>query len=307
MKTLAANLNKTIITLLSGLSMQFASAQQQPQFTQFMYNYLVVNPAYAGAEEVLSLTLVNRSQWSGVENAPTTQSFSAHTLVKKKNIGLGITVVNDRIGVHQNTTISSSYAYHLMVGRSSAFSFGLQLGATKMKSDYASLAGNSNDPKLANSVNETLFGFGTGIYFRSPRLHMGVSVPELISKTVQLNDTLSLDIHRMNLLGNARYRISIGSRTELEPGMLVKYYTDSPLSYDINLNLIYRKVLTTGVSYRKKESIDFILKFQLTPQLELGYAYDYPVNYAARLSSASHELLIHYAFRKTHKHVTSPR
>jgi type IX secretion system PorP/SprF family membrane protein len=293
--------------LLAGVMRLPAMAQQRPQFTQFMYNNLVINPAYAGAEEVLSLTLVSRNQWSGVEKAPTTQSFSAHTLLRKKKVGLGLTLISDRIGVHSNTSVLTNYAYHIRVGRKSTLSMGLQVGITNLKSDYASLSGNSNDPNLANSINETTLDFGTGIYFRSPKLHLGLSTPELVSKSVQLNDTLSVSIRTMNLFGYARYRFILSKFLEMEPGLMIKYFPDVPISYDVNLNFIYRSVLTTGFSYRSKESVDFILKLQLTSQLQFGYAYDYPINYAANLSSASHELMLNYQFRNIHKHVTSPR
>jgi type IX secretion system PorP/SprF family membrane protein len=136
-------------------------AQQKMQFTQYMFNGLVINPAYAGADEALSLTFIHRSQWAGVENAPQTQTLSAHTLFKRKHFGLGLTIVNDKIGVHKNLSILSNYAYHLRTGKKSALSFGLQAGMNNQKSDYTSLltAGN-NDPKLYNPVlTETFFNF----------------------------------------------------------------------------------------------------------------------------------------------------
>lgn len=296
-----------LCSLFVGVGLLPVTAQQRPQFTQFMYNNLVINPAYAGAEEVLSLTLVNRNQWSGVEGAPTTQSFSAHTLLKKKKVGLGLTLISDRIGVHNNTSVLTNYAYHIRVGEKSTLSMGLQVGITNLKSDYASLSGNSNDPNLANSINETMLDFGTGIYFRSPKLQLGLSTPELVSKSVQLNDTLSISIRTMNLFGYARYRFTLSKFIEMEPGLMIKYFPDVPVSYDVNLSFIYRSVLTTGLSYRSKESVDFILKLQLTSQLQFGYAYDYPINYAAKLSSASHELMLNYQFRNIHKRVTSSR
>jgi hypothetical protein len=111
----------------------------------------------------------------------------------------------------------------------------------------------------------------------------------------------------MNLFGYARYRFILSKFIEMEPGLMVKYFPDVPVSYDVYLNFIYRSILTTGFSYRSKESVDFILTLQLTSQLQFGYAYDYPINYAANLSSASHELMLNYQFRNIRQHVTSPR
>jgi len=272
-----------------------------------MYNNLVINPAYAGADEALSLTLLHRSQWTGVDNAPTTQSFSAHSLIKKKQIGLGITIIRDEIGVHKNTNILTNYAYHINLAEKTVLSFGLQVGLTNLKSDYASLASAPLDPKLVNSINETMLDFGAGLYLRSPRFNLSLSSPGLLSRTITINDTVSVNFKKANFLGFARYRFILSDNLDMEPGFMIKYFTTLPLSYDINLNFIFRRVLTAGVSYRKSESIDIIMKFQLTPQLQLGYAYDYPVNYAARLSSASHELMLNYLFRDFKKRAASPR
>jgi type IX secretion system PorP/SprF family membrane protein len=295
-----------MIVLMGSIAL-VSKAQQSPQFSQFMFNNLVINPAYAGADGALSMTLLSRNQWSGVENAPTTQSFSAHTLAVKKQLGLGITVIRDQIGVHKNTNGLANIAYHLHVGKQSTFSLGLQGGITNLKSNYASIAGNSNDPKLDNSINETAFNIGAGIYFRTTRFHLGLSAPELLSRKVRLNDTLSVNMRRFNFLGYSRYRFSLSERMDMEPGVMIKFFPDLPLSYDLYMNFIYRKVLTLGASYRKSESVDMIVKVQLTTQLQFGYAYDYPISYAARFGSASHEFMIHYLFRNIHKNVVSPR
>jgi len=301
----------SLIVALLVFSLGSLSAQQLPQFTQFMYNNLVINPAYAGADEALSLTLLHRSQWTGVDNAPTTQSFSAHSLIKKKQIGLGLTVIRDEIGVHKNTNILTNYAYHIKLAQSTFLSMGLQVGLTNLKSDYASLANPSQtvpqDPKLVNSINETMIDFGAGLYLRSPRFNLSLSSPGLVSRTISVNDSVSVKFKKANFLGIARYTFSISENFDLEPGFMLKYFNNLPVSYDINLNLTYRKVVTVGVSYRKSESIDLLLMFQLTPQLKFGYAYDHPVNYAARLSGASHELMLNYLFRDFKKRAASPR
>jgi len=296
-----------LVALLCVVSVTLVNAQQIPQFTQFMYNNLVLNPAYAGADEALSLTLLHRSQWTGVDNAPSTQSFSAHSLIRKKQIGLGLTVIRDEIGVHKNTNILTNYAYHINLAEKTFLSFGLQVGLANIKSDYASLASAPLDPKLVNSINETMIDFGAGLYLRTPRFTLSLSSPGLLSRTITVNDTVSVNLKKANFMGFARYRFTLSADLDMEPGFMLKYFTALPVSYDVNLNFIYRKVLTVGASYRKSESIDLILKFQLTPQLQFGYAYDYPVNYAARLSSASHELMLNYLFRDFKKRAASPR
>jgi len=286
------------------------AAQQKVQFTQYMFNGLVINPAYAGADEKLSVTIINRNQWSGVEGAPTTQTLSAHTLFRKKQFGLGFLLVNDQIGIHRNVNASTSYAYHIQTGDQSYLSMGLQAGLKSIKSDYASLnASGSTDPYLYNVVTQQMFfDFAAGIYYRSPRLHIGFSVPELIRQQFHVNDTLSVHLNNINFLLFTRYRFTINENFDFEPSVLVKYLKGVPLSLDVNFNWVYRRIITLGASYRKGESLDFLFKGQITPQLQVGYAYDYPMQTVSLITTTgSHELMVQYLFSFFKKNVTSPR
>lgn len=285
------------------------SAQQKVQYTQYMFNGLVINPAYAGADEALSLNFIQRKQWAGVENAPTTQTLSAHTLFMKKHIGLGAILINDKIGVHKNLSALTNYAYHIKTGSQSYFSMGLQAGVHNTKSDYASLVGYSNaDPKLSNPyLTHTYLDFGMGVYFRSPRLHAGLSVPELLPGRMRVNDTISIRLSNANYFLFAKYRMPISEVFMFEPSILLKFVSSIPLSFDLNSNITYRQVLTVGLSYRKSESVDFILRGQVTPQLQFGYSYDHPIGALAQFSNGSHELMVHYLFRYVRDNVSSPR
>src|SRR5260221_4336461 len=296
------------LLLLAGITPCFA--QEKVQFTQYMFSGLVINPAYAGADEKLSLTFINRNQWSGIEGAPTTQTLSAHTLFKKKQFGVGFLLVNDQIGVHRNVNASVSYAYHIQTGDQSYLSMGLQTGVKSFRSNYASLnTGGTNDPYLYNVVTQQMFfDFAAGIYYRSPRLHIGFSVPELIKQQFHVNDTLSVRLNNINFFLFTRYRFTINENFDFEPSVLVKYLKGVPLSLDVNLNWFYRRIITVGASYRKTESLDFLFKAQITPQLQVGYAYDYPVQTVSAFStSGSHELMVQYLFSFFKKNVTSPR
>jgi type IX secretion system PorP/SprF family membrane protein len=297
------------VMVLTVLITRQGIAQQKVQFTQYMFNGLVLNPAYAGAEEALSLTFIQRNQWSGIENAPTTQTFSAHTLFKKKHFGMGLTMVNDKIGVHKNLSALSNYAYHLKVGKKSFVSMGLQAGVHNTKSDYASLLGvSNNDPKLYNPmISQTFFDFGAGFYFRSTKLQIGLSAPELIPEKISINDSVSIHLNKTNIFLFTRYRFTINEALEGEPSILIKYLPGVPKSFDLNMNWIYRKVLTMGLSYRRNESVDFLLKAQVTSQLQVGYAYDHSIGVISKLSNGSHELMVHYLFRYVETKVSSPR
>ena len=297
------------LVLLVGCSHFHSVAQQKVQFTQYMFNEVVINPAYAGADEALSLTFIQRKQWANIDSSPSTQTFSAHTLFKKKHFGLGATIINDKIGVHRNLSALSTFAYHLKVGKASYLSMGLQGGIHSRKSDYARLASGANmDPKLFDAaVSYTAFDLGMGFYYRSPKFHVGLSAPELLPEEFSLNDSTSVTLKDANYFVFAKYTISLNENMDLQPSILLKYFAGIPLSYDMNMSLIFRKVLTVGLSYRKKESLDVMLRGQITPQMQFGYSYDHPIGEVSKVSNGSHELMLNYVFKYVKSKVDSPR
>jgi type IX secretion system PorP/SprF family membrane protein len=294
--------------ILLAVSFQ-ASAQQRSHYTQYMYSGLVINPAYAGADEALSATFIDRHQWIGVDGAPVTQTFTLHGLNQKKRVGLGLILSNDKIGIHQNFTAQLSYAYHLQIAEKSYLSFGLQAGVVHVNSNYGSLIpSGSTDPKLNNAlVNQLFFDMGAGIYLRSPKFHAGISSPELLPKSSSINDTTSFNLKSVNLFGFLKYRIPISHTWDIEPAVLIKYFSDVPLSMDATMTFIYKEVLTAGVSYRMNESFAYLVKLRVTPQLQVGYAYDNPLQSTSKLSNGSHELMIQYLFRFERSGIKSPR
>jgi type IX secretion system PorP/SprF family membrane protein len=309
MTKLGRHITTVLLTTIGLMGAISSIAQQKVQFTQYMFNPLVINPAYAGADGPLAVNFINRTQWAGVENAPVTQTLSAHSLFKKEHIGIGLTLVNDKIGVHNNFSLMTNYAYHLMVGPNARVSMGVQGGIHRTTSDYASLMSpNTYDPKLSTSpVRESYFDFGFGFYFRNEQWNIGVSCPELVPRSISVSDSSSFKLNRTNTFLLTRYRMRASETIEVEPGILLKYLNGVDMSFDLNINMIYREVLTTGLSYRKKESIDFLFKAQLTPQLQFGYAYDHPIGYMDRISNGSHELMVQYVFRFVENNVSSPR
>jgi type IX secretion system PorP/SprF family membrane protein len=286
-----------------------ANGQQRTQYTQYMFSGLVINPAYAGADDALSATFIDRHQWVGVDGAPSTQTLTLHGLNSKKRVGLGLTISNDKIGIHQNLTAQASYAYHLNVAAKSVLSFGLQGGVFHVRSDYGSLVSSGTpDPKLNGvRINELFFDMGAGIYFRSPRLQAGISAPELLTKSSSINDTTSISLKSTNLLGFLKYRFALSPTWSMEPAVLLKYFHNVPVSVDASLLFVYKNVLAGGASYRRNESIACLLKINVTRQLQLGYAYDSPLRQTSGLSNGSHELMVQYLFRFERSGIKSPR
>jgi type IX secretion system PorP/SprF family membrane protein len=283
-------------------------AQPRVQFTQYMFNNLIINPAYAGADESLSLTFINRSQWSGVKNAPKTQTLALHTLSANKRMGLGMTLQNDRLGAQKNLNGLLVYSYHLKTGRHSVLSMGLQAGFFNNKRDYSSLTGSSNDPHLNNLfISTTSFDFGAGFYFRLKDFRAGLSSPSMLTKRIHLNDTVRVALSSTNIFGLLSYVFTVNEQVDMMPTILIKYIPDLPVGFDANINFIYRKILTMGFSYRHNESFDFMLKAKVTPLLQVGYAYDHPFGVVSRISNGSHELMVNYLFKSDRKKTYRPR
>lgn len=298
------------ILVLGAWPVAVLQAQQNAQFTQYMFNGIVINPAYAGTDEALKITLINRSQWVSFDGAPVTQGIYAHNLLQKQRMGLGLSFVNDKIGVHRNQNLRAMMAYHLPVSREATLSFGMQAGLAMTRSNYASLnTGNATmDPQLAGlGVSKSSLAMGMGIYFHSKKFHLGLSIPDLIPQTASINDTLSIQWKRTNYFLFSKYSIVINEGLRLEPGMLLKYYPGMPLSFDLNACVVIKEALTLGLAYRKAESIGLLLRAQLTPQLQFGYSYDHVTGEVVNASRGTHELSVGYRFRYSHDNVDSPR
>jgi len=166
---------------LGGLALN-ANAQQDPMFTHYMYNTLSINPAYAGSRDALSITALHRSQWVGFDGSPTTQTITMHSPIANKNIGLGLTVVNDKIGPVNNTSLAGQFAYIMQLNRKSKLSLGLSGGVNILQADLNSLSlDQQNDPTFqTNLTNRVTPNFGFGAYYSRERFYIGVSTPNLI-------------------------------------------------------------------------------------------------------------------------------
>jgi len=178
------------------------------------------------------------------------------------------------------------------------------------RSNYASLNGTGTtlDPQLAGAaISTTSLSMGMGAYFNSKRFHLGLSMPSVLPQTMSLSDTISVKWKRVNYLLYAKYDFDLGENMRLEPSILLKYYPGSPISFDVNTCLVIRNALTLGLSYRKKESIDFLMKAQLTKQLQFGYSYDHVTGQVVNASRGTHEISISYLFKFSHDNVDSPR
>jgi type IX secretion system PorP/SprF family membrane protein len=272
-----------------------AFSQEKTVYTQYMFNMLAINPAYAGSQNILNATAYYRKQWVGFEGAPNTQTFSVHSATKKKKIGLGVFAMRDAIGVHSEFNFYTTYAYKIKLTRKSILSMGLQAGFNNLSSNYKSLT--LLDPGDPNFDDKTKFSpnVGAGLYYyMANRAYIGFSVPYIIKNKVLPKSINSLGRQARYYFLSAGYVMNLNKDVKLKPSTLIRYEEGAPLGMDINANLILKEVVNIGGSYRTGDSVSFLMLLQLTPRWQLGYSYDFTTSGLNRFSQGSHELLLNY-------------
>ncbi|MDW3192737.1 MAG: type IX secretion system membrane protein PorP/SprF [Cytophagales bacterium] len=290
------------------------SAQHQAMFTQYMFNATAINPATVGSHETLSLTMLAREQWVGIEGAPSTQTLALHAPMNQDKIAAGILIMRDRIGVSSQTAAFVSGAYRILFAKST-LSMGIQLGFSQYNADLTLL--NPNNPDIDASIrtdNRSSFlpNVGTGFYWYSDRFYVGISAPLLLNNFID-NDfgDIQVENNRPDLerhyFGMAGYVFDISPSLKFRPSMLMKMVEGAPIEFDFNANFLFDDVLWLGVSYRSFDSVSGLAEVQISDAFRVGYAYDFTVSDLGQFTSGSHELMINYRFSFRRDRVITPR
>lgn len=287
-----------IIILVSACLKGFA--QQDAQFTQYMYNMSVINPAYATSEMgVLNLGAIYRTQWVGAVGAPKTGSFFAHTPIKE-NMEIGLSFINDQIGegaVTENT-IAADFAYIITLNEKVKLSFGAKAGVNLFSIDHngfvlpdGTIVGqNSNDPAFGN-INKSFLNLGAGTFLYSDNYYLGLSVPNFLpNKHLKENSGVGTDEMHFFLTGG--YVWNINDKLKFKPATMVKAVQGAPLSFDITANFLINNRFEAGAAYRFDDSVSGLVGFRVTPTLRVGYAYDYTLSNLGDYNSGSHEVFL---------------
>jgi type IX secretion system PorP/SprF family membrane protein len=261
-----------------------------------MFNMLPLNPAYAGSQEYLSLTTTFRKQWLNMDGAPSTQTFSAHSPIKNKNIALGFSAVHDKIAVTSKTGFYGVYAYRINFNNKSKLSLGLQAGLINVVARLSQLQTKlPNDPAVsADKTTYLVPGFGAGLYWYSEKFYLGASVPDLFEARSKKEGAEVVRNKHLFMHAGIVYKLS--AQLKHMPGILFKGVKGASIQYDINNVFIFHDVLWLGVSYRSATSLNFIIQAQLTNQLTFGYSYDVPLNSFNKAAGPTHELRLNYKF-----------
>ncbi len=275
-----------------------ALGQQKALFTQYMFNGLVVNPSYSAIDEALNVTAVSRHQWVGFKGAPNTQSFSIHTPIKESNSSIGLMLMRDQIGeVIKENGVFLSFAQRVQLAEGSFLAIGVNGGFSKYVANYSQVPSESigTDPVFSDQ-NDLRGNFGFGVTLFSDRYYVGFSSPFFYYRDLGGDATSSKTAYSPHYMLQGGYLLDLGEDLKLKPTTLVKYVKGSPLQVDLNANLLIKETFWIGISWRSFESLDFIAEIQITPNLQLGYSYDFTTTSLAKTQKGSHEVMLNIRF-----------
>lgn len=292
-----------IIVLLAATQVY---GQQDPQYTQYMYNMNVVNPAYAGSKENLSFGLLYRSQWAGIDGAPKTATFFAHTPVGEK-LGVGLSVISDEIGPVKETNAYADFSYTLELGGEHRLAFGIKAGATFHDIGLAGIDLIDEDDAFFQNINSTTPNIGAGFFYYTDNYYLAASVPNILNSVHLDADGNKLGSEERHYFITGGYVFQLSTNTKLKPSFLVKSSFGAPTSFDVNLNALFFEKFEIGASYRLDDSFSGIVNFAITPNIRVGYAYDGVTSDIKRYAPASHEFLLLFDLDFSRKVSRSPR
>jgi type IX secretion system PorP/SprF family membrane protein len=300
---------KTKITIFALMLTCYCSfAQQDAQYTQYMYNTININPAYAGSRGVMSIFGLHRTQWVGLDGAPTTNSFSINTPINESNLGLGVSFVNDRIGPTSDNTISADLSYTIRTSEDYKLSFGLKASGNIFNLDVNKLnPQDANDPNLQNYSSEFSPNIGAGVYLHSDKLYFGLSVPNFLQDTKYNDNTVTVFKERMNFYAIGGYVFDLSNSVKFKPAFLTKVVTGSPLQVDVSANFLFFDKLMLGAAYRWDAAVSAMAGFQVTDGLYVGYGYDRETTNLRNYNSGSHEIFLRFELFKRVSKIVSPR
>lgn len=290
-------------------------SQQSPMFTHYMFNTLSVNPAYAGSRDALTVTALHRSQWVQFKGAPMSQTVTLHSPVVNKNIGIGLSLSNDKIGIVNTTSAFFSFAYKLQLNPNSKLSLGLSGGINLIQANLSSLSlDNQNDPAFQSNIkNKSLGNFGFGMYYSRARFYTGISVPNLLQNDYNgsslSNGTASIGIERRHYFLIAGALINLTDFVSFRPTTLIKMTEAAPVQLDLTTTFIFHKHYSLGAMYRSGDAIGILLGLNVSPEFYLGYSYGWSFgNRTSTYNSGSHEVVLRYDFiHASKRQIHSPR
>ena len=283
-----------------------SKAQQDAMYSQYMWNMMSVNPAYAGSKTGIHGVLLHRQQWLNVEGAPTTQNFVVHSPIHQEKMGLGLNIVNDRIGVTSRLNIQAAYSYKLRL-EDSNLRFGIQGSISRWRNNWQDINTiDPNDPSFAlNSESFLKPNFGFGVYWNNERFFASAAVPHLINQDLS-EEAVEAQLRR-HLFASFGGLYTINDQLKFKPSVMLKFVDSAPLQADINAEFIINDRVWIGASGRVWDGLVGMAQVKLRDHFWIGYAFDYPLTEIRRVASGTHEIFISYTHFIRKPKIRSPR
>ncbi|WP_430615289.1 PorP/SprF family type IX secretion system membrane protein [Flavobacterium sp. JP2137] len=298
-----------LCVLLVLCSIHQVQAQQEPQYTQYMYNAIQINPAYAGSRGIMSVFGVYRTQWVGLDGAPKTAAFSVNTPLGQSKLGLGASLANESIGAMDENAFALDLSYTLDLGQRYKLAFGLKGAINLLSVDYTKLNRyNPSDPVFAQNItNQWTPNLGAGLYLHSDKSYIGLSVPNFLETTRYDDNAVAAVKQKMNvyLMGGQVFEWS--PSVHFKPAFLIKAVAGAPLQVDLTANFLLRDQWVVGAAYRWNASYSALVGFQVSDGLFIGYSYDAETTKLAHYNSGSHELFLRFEWLNRYNRINTPR
>jgi type IX secretion system PorP/SprF family membrane protein len=282
-------------------------AQQDAQFTQYMYNTININPAYAGSRGALSIFALHRTQWVGLDGAPVTNAVSVNTPLNGNNLGLGVSIINDKIGPTTENMISADLSYTVPTSETFKLSFGIKATANLFDLDVTRLNPVDDDPSLHDYNNKFSPNIGAGVYLHSDKAYIGFSIPNFIESNRYDDNEVAIFKEKINYYLIAGYVFDLNNSIKFKPAVLSKIVEGAPLQVDVSGNFMFNDKFVVGLAYRWSAAMSAMVGFQATQGLYIGYGYDLENTNLDNYNSGSHEIFLRYEIFRNNKKITTPR
>ncbi|MEK6509851.1 type IX secretion system membrane protein PorP/SprF [Myroides sp. C4067] len=284
-------------------------AQQDPQYTQYMYNTNMINPAYAGSRGTLNVLGMYRTQWVGLDGAPKTANVSVSTPLGESGLGLGVNFTNDRIGAMDENNISIDLAYAIDLNENYKLAFGLKGTANLLSVDYTKLnIHNPTDPVSQENINNKFNpNIGAGLYMYSDKAYVGLSVPNFLTTDRYDDNDITTMRQKMHFYLMGGYVFDLSQDILFKPAALVKAVSGAPLQVDLTANFLFYDKFTLGGAYRWDASVSALAGFQVNENLFVGYSYDFDTTTLRHYNSGSHEIFLRFELFNRRSTINAPR
>jgi type IX secretion system PorP/SprF family membrane protein len=300
---------KFITLVIAILMLSNAFGQQDPQYTQYMYNMNILNPAYAGSQGTLSIGLLGRTQWVDLAGAPKTMTAAIHAPVGR-NVGLGFSIIADEIGPVKEQNVFADFSYTLEMNDEARLAFGIKAGVTFQTIDFLRLSiDQQDDPLFSNNLNKTSPNFGVGAFYYTDKFYAGLSMPNMLETRYfeKQNGIISEASENMHYFLTSGYVFDLSTDVKLKPSVMLKAVSGAPLSIDFSANALIFDKFELGLSWRVEDAVSGMMNFLVTPDIRLGYAYDYTLTNLGSFNTGSHEVFLLYNVDLSKGNLNSPR